>query len=75
MSKITGIETAMPSDIMPNLLLVRVHTDDGFIGHGETYYTPQAIASLIHDWMAERLLGADALAVEAHWRFLYERSR
>jgi len=23
--------------------------------------------------MAERLLGAEALAVEAHWRFLYER--
>ena len=75
MSKITAIETVVPADIMPSLLLVRVHTDDGLIGHGETYYTPQAIAALIHDWMAERLLGADALAVESHWRFLYERSR
>jgi L-alanine-DL-glutamate epimerase-like enolase superfamily enzyme len=71
--RITAIETAIPSGIMPNLLLVRVHTDEGLIGHGETYYTPHAIASLIHDWMAERLLGADALAVESHWRFLYER--
>jgi L-alanine-DL-glutamate epimerase-like enolase superfamily enzyme len=75
MSKIISIETAHPADIMPNLLLVRVTTDDGLVGHGETYYTPHAIAALIHDWMAERLLGSDALAVEAHWRFLYERSR
>ena len=47
----------MPSDIVPSLLLVRVHTDDGLIGHGETYYTPQAIAALIHDWMAGLVAG------------------
>ena len=75
MSKIISIETAHPSSIMPNLLLVRVTTDDGLVGHGETYYTPGAVAALVHEWMAERLLGADALAVESHWRFLYERSR
>ncbi len=73
MPVITAIETVIPSDIMTNLLLVRIHTDDGQIGCGETYYTPQAIESLIHDWMAERLLGADAAAIESHWRFLYER--
>lgn len=73
MSRITAIETVLPSGIMPNLILVRIHTDDGLIGCGETYYTPHAIEALIHDWFAERLLGADALAVESHWRFLYER--
>ena len=73
MSRITAIETIVPSGIMPNLLLVRIHTDDGLVGHGETYYTPHAIEALIHDWFAERLLGADALAIESHWRFLYER--
>jgi L-alanine-DL-glutamate epimerase-like enolase superfamily enzyme len=73
MPRITAIETAIPSRIMPNLLLLRVHTDEGFVGCGETYYTPHAIAALIHDWMSERLLGADALAIESHWRFLYER--
>lgn len=73
MPRITSIETCIPAAIMPNLLLVRVHTDEGLIGCGETYYTPHAVAALIHDWMAERLLGADALAIEAHWRFLYER--
>jgi galactonate dehydratase len=73
MSRITAIETAIPAGIMPNLLLVRIHTDDGIVGCGETYYTPHAIAALIHEWMAERLLGGDALAVESHWRWLYER--
>ena len=28
---------------------------------------------MIHDFFAPRLLGADALAIESHWRFLYER--
>lgn len=73
MPKITAIETAIPSGIMPNLVLVRVHTDAGIIGCGETYYTPHAIQALVHDWMAERLLGAEATDIEAHWRFLYER--
>ncbi len=73
MPKITAIETAIPAGIMTNLLLLRIHTDDGRIGCGETYYTPQAIEALIHDWMAERLIGAEATDIEAHWRFLYER--
>jgi len=58
---------------MSNLILIRIHTDDGLIGCGETYYTPQAIEALIHDWMAQRLIGSEATDIEAHWRFLYER--
>jgi galactonate dehydratase len=73
--KIVAIETRIPEDHMPGLLLVRIHTDSGFIGHGETYYAPHAVAAMIHDWMARRLIGADALMIEAHWRFLYERAR
>ncbi|MCA9065312.1 MAG: mandelate racemase/muconate lactonizing enzyme family protein, partial [Planctomycetaceae bacterium] len=73
MSRIKAIETVIPASIMPNLVLVRIHTEDGLIGCGETYYTPHAIQSLIHDWMAERLLNADCTDIEAHWRFLYER--
>lgn len=73
MTRIVAIETAIPDDIMPNLVLVRIHTADGRIGCGETYYTPHAIEALIHDWMAERLLGSDSTDIESHWRFLYER--
>jgi galactonate dehydratase len=72
--RITAIETVIPNDIMSGLLLIRIHTDAGIIGHGETYYAPHAVASLIHDWMARRLLGSDALAIESHWRFFYERA-
>jgi L-alanine-DL-glutamate epimerase-like enolase superfamily enzyme len=78
--RITAIETLIPDDLMPGLLLLRIHIDaesvdgDPVIGHGETYYIPHGVAATIHDWMARRLLGADALAIESHWRFLYERS-
>ncbi|PYV17549.1 MAG: hypothetical protein DMG07_05500 [Acidobacteria bacterium] len=77
--RITGLETLVAHDIMRGLMLLRVHTDAGtidgepVIGHGETYYVPTAAAAVIHDFMAPRLLGADAIAIESHWRFLYER--
>lgn len=73
MPRIIAVETAIPATIMPNLILCRIHTEDGLVGCGETYYTPQAIEALIHDWMAERLLGAESTDIESHWRFLYER--
>ncbi|MFO0866417.1 MAG: mandelate racemase/muconate lactonizing enzyme family protein [Gemmataceae bacterium] len=59
---------------MPGLLLVRIHAEGGWIGHGETYYAPHAVAAMLHDWMARRLLGGDAIAIESHWRFFYERA-
>ena len=72
--KITAIETLQPKELFPGLLLLRIHTEDGIIGHGETYYCAEAVQAMIHDWMARRLLGEDALAIESHWRCLYERA-
>ena len=69
--KIIRIETTEPA---PGLLACRVHTAEGVTGCGESYYIPSAVAAVIHDWMAPRLLGADALDTEGHWRFLYERA-
>ncbi len=71
--RITKIETSIPHRVMPGLLLMRITTEDGTVGFGETYYGPTAAAALIHDWMSDRLLGADALSIESHWRFFYER--
>jgi galactonate dehydratase len=77
--RIVSIETLIPHDIMAGLVLLRIHTDAGsvggvpVIGHGESYYLPHAVAAVLHDWMARRLLGSDALAIESHWRFFYER--
>src|SRR4051794_23114779 len=61
--RITAVETVIPDDIMPGLLLLRIHTDAGavdgdpVIGHGESYYAPHAVAAMLHDWMSRRLLG------------------
>jgi len=71
--RITALETCVPHGIFPGLMLLRIHTDAGIIGHGETYYAPTACAAMIHDMFYHRLLGSDALAIESHWRFLYER--
>lgn len=72
--RVTAVETVILENRFPGLIFLRLHTDAGYIGHGETYYAPHAVAGTIHDWMARRLLGNDALAVECHWRFLYERA-
>jgi galactonate dehydratase len=69
--KITRIETTEPA---PGLLACRIHTAEGITGCGESYYIPSAVAAVIHDWMAPRLIGAEALDTEGHWRFLYERA-
>lgn len=72
--KITRIETTICPAISPSLLLCRVSADSGLVGYGESFYIPEAIAAIIHDWMAPRLLGSNPLNIEAHWRFLYERA-
>ena len=60
-------ENKVARQAMPNNLWVRIHTDDGLIGLGETYYTPRAISAIIHDTYAPLLLGRDALDIENHW--------
>jgi galactonate dehydratase len=67
--RIVKIETLCIS----HLLLLRVHTDQGLIGCGESFYAPQAVAAMLHDWMSNRLIGANALDIEKQWRFFYER--
>jgi galactonate dehydratase len=72
--RITAIESSIPHDLFPGLMLIRIHTDSGHIGHGESFYCAPAMAAMLHDEMARRLIGQDALAIESHWRFLYERA-
>jgi galactonate dehydratase len=72
--KLTRIETITlgRDSAMPALLVVRVHTDEGIVGEGETYFTPDAARAFIHELAAPLLLGEDAFAIERHWRTLYE---
>jgi len=62
--KITALET-LRTDEFANVLWVRVHTDAGIIGLGETFYGARAIAAYLHETLAGRLLGRDPLHIEA----------
>src|SRR5258708_4787621 len=68
--KLTRIETIRSPDF-PNLLWVHLHTDDGLIGLGETFYIPAAIEAIIHDFAAPLLLGQSAFDRERHWQALF----
>ena len=62
--KIIGVETLYTREF-ENVIWVRLHTDAGFIGLGETFYGAGAVAAHIHDTLAIRLLGRDPLRIEA----------
>lgn len=62
--KITALET-LRTDEFANVIWVRVHTDAGIIGLGETFYGAGAIEAWVHDTLAGRLLGRDPLQIEA----------
>jgi galactonate dehydratase len=62
--KITRIETLRTAEFA-NVLWVRVHTDAGIVGLGETFYGAGAVEAHIHDTLSGRLLGRDPLRIEA----------
>ncbi len=62
-SRIDKIET-LRLDEFPNLLWVTIHTEDGLVGLGETYFAATAVEAYILDMAAPRLIGADARAIE-----------
>jgi L-alanine-DL-glutamate epimerase-like enolase superfamily enzyme len=69
--KITKIETIHMADY-PRLIFVAVHTDEGLVGYGDTYYMADSIRGYIHEFAAPMLLGHDPLAIDLHWRRQYE---
>lgn len=67
--KITQLETVRLGEF-PNLIWVRLHTDEGLVGLGETFMGAQAVEAHLHEWAAQRLLGKDPLAIESRNRDL-----
>jgi L-alanine-DL-glutamate epimerase-like enolase superfamily enzyme len=63
--KVTAIET-IRIGAFPNLLWVQVHTDEGLVGTGETFFGVAAAEAHIHAVIAPYLLGQDPRAVERH---------
>ena len=75
--KITGIETIfLERGITVHAgaiqwLWVRIHTDTGLIGLGETYPFPQAEAAVVRRSLAPVLLGKDPSQIERLWADMF----
>ena len=62
--KIVRLETLRLAEF-PNLVWLRVHTDQGLAGIGETSYAAQSVEAYLHEYVAPRVLGRDPLAIES----------
>lgn len=62
--KIRAVETVR-LDEFSNILWVRIMTDEGPVGLGETFFGARAVEAFIHETAAPKLIGRDALDIEA----------
>jgi L-alanine-DL-glutamate epimerase-like enolase superfamily enzyme len=53
-------------------LWVRIHTDDGLIGLGETYPWPEAEAALVLKRLAPVLIGRDPSSIDKLWADMFQ---
>lgn len=67
--KITAIET-IRAEPFENLLWLEVHTDQGLVGLGETFFMPQTVEAYVHEVLAGKVIGRDPRAIDALWRDL-----
>ena len=69
--KIAAIET-LQWEAYPRLLTVRVHTDSGLVGLGETVDKVPGAKAALHGTIAPLVLGQDPLDIEGLWRFVMD---
>jgi L-alanine-DL-glutamate epimerase-like enolase superfamily enzyme len=67
--KITALETIRLGEF-PNLLWLHIHTDQGLVGLGETFFGARAVEAQIHETVAPLLIGRPALQMDRHARTL-----
>jgi len=58
--KIISVETIQVPDYF-NLIWVRIRTDEGLVGYGESFRNAAAVASYVHEALAPYLVGRDPL--------------
>lgn len=61
--KITAVETIRVAE-RPNLLWVQVHTDEGLVGLGETFFGAATVEAYVHEYIAPRVIGRDPLQID-----------
>ncbi len=61
--KITALETIRIAE-RPNLIWLQVHTDQGLIGLGETFFGASTVEAHVHDYIAPRVIGRDPLEID-----------
>ena len=69
--QITAIES-LRFAAYPRLMIVRVHTDSGIIGTGETVDKIPGSFGALHGTIAPLLLGQDPREIEGNWRFAFD---
>ncbi|AZV94618.1 dehydratase [Bordetella sp. J329] len=69
--KITALETIQLPHLN-NILWVRIHTDEGIIGLGETFRGATAVAAYLHSEVAPQLLGRNPLEIDSISKLLLE---
>jgi galactonate dehydratase len=62
--RITKLETIRIAEF-PQLVWLRVYTDEGMTGLGETFFNAGAVETYIHEDLAPRVIGRDPLAIDA----------
>ena len=68
--KITALETIRLTEFA-NLVWVRLHTDEGLVGLGETFMGAAAVEAYLHETVAAKLIGRDPLQIEGINRDLF----
>lgn len=61
--KITALETISTAEF-ENILWLKVHTDEGIVGLGETFFMPRAVEAYVHETLAPKLIGRDPRAID-----------
>src|ERR1700733_4290161 len=75
--KITAVETIyLPRGVTVHVgaiqyLWVRIHTDEGIIGLGESYPNAEAEAAIVHGRLAPVLLGRDPSEIDRLWADMF----
>jgi galactonate dehydratase len=61
--KITALETIRLVEF-GNLLWLRVHTSEGLVGLGETFFAPRTVEAYVHETLAPKLINRDPRQID-----------